>query len=198
MAVVEPDQPLPLEEDRAEHDHAEDELRVVADIGLEDRVREVEQHAADHGARMAAGAADATTAVVFSDGSAAAQLRVLATATLGEVRVEKPVSETGGTEGLRVNDLTLMAAAGFAHDVRVDGDLVADIVVGADQADTAEAGMPDETHRGAVYVIRGGPHLDANQTVDLANFDAAQGGTVLAGHVARVTPPPGGAISREQ
>jgi hypothetical protein len=66
----------------------------------------------------------------------------------------------------------------------VTGDGVADIVVGADQE--SDAG---ESHRGAVYVIRGGPHLAVTQTVDLADF----GTTALAGHLARVTPPTGAA-----
>ncbi len=62
----------------------------------------------------------------------------------------------------------------------VTGDSIADIVVGSDQ--TTALG---ETHRGAVYVIRGGSHLAANQTIDLADF----GTTALAGKIARVTPP---------
>lgn len=66
----------------------------------------------------------------------------------------------------------------------VTGDGIADIVVSADQ--TSEAG---EMHRGAVYVIRGGGHLSAEQTIDLANF----GATGLASRIARVTPPPGSA-----
>ena len=63
----------------------------------------------------------------------------------------------------------------------ITGDGIADIVVGADQ--TTEL---SETHRGAVYVIRGGSHLAANQTVDLADF----GTTTLPGQIARLTPPP--------
>jgi hypothetical protein len=62
----------------------------------------------------------------------------------------------------------------------VTGDGIADIVVGSDQ--TTELG---ETHRGAIYVIRGGTHLAATQTIDLENF----GTTALAGHIAKVTPP---------
>lgn len=66
----------------------------------------------------------------------------------------------------------------------IDGDGVADLVVGADQEqhDTAR-------HAGAVYVIRGGPHLGGGGRVDLA---AAQG-TPLDGHFLRITPPPGAA-----
>lgn len=64
----------------------------------------------------------------------------------------------------------------------VTGDGIADIVVGADQEDG-----PGENDRGALYVIRGGPHLAATQTIDLASF----GATALAGHLARVRPPAG-------
>ncbi len=62
----------------------------------------------------------------------------------------------------------------------VTGDGVADIVVGADQQLNNA-----EVHAGVVYVIRGGSHLAANQTIDLASF----GTTALAGNLARVTPP---------
>lgn len=64
----------------------------------------------------------------------------------------------------------------------VTGDGIADIIVGADQQTHAGA-----IHAGVVYVIRGGSHLAANQTIDLASF----GSTVLEGHLARITPPPG-------
>ncbi len=64
----------------------------------------------------------------------------------------------------------------------VTGDGVADIVVGADQQESALA-----THAGVVYVIRGGAHLATTQTIDLASF----GATALAGHLARVVPPVG-------
>jgi hypothetical protein len=64
----------------------------------------------------------------------------------------------------------------------VDGDGIADIVVGADQQ--ANGG---ETHAGVVYLIRGGAHLAVDQTIDLASF----GTTALAGHLARIVPPPG-------
>jgi hypothetical protein len=66
----------------------------------------------------------------------------------------------------------------------VTGDGIADIVVGADQTST-----PTEAHRGAVWVIRGGPHLAVNQTIDLAAF----GATALNGHLARILPPAGSA-----
>jgi hypothetical protein len=65
----------------------------------------------------------------------------------------------------------------------VTGDGIADIVVGADQESA-----PGENHRGAVYVIRGGAHLAATQTVDLVDFGA--GGTLaLDGHIAKRNPP---------
>lgn len=64
----------------------------------------------------------------------------------------------------------------------VTGDGVADIVLGADQEDSHA-----EANSGAAYVIRGGAHLNATQTIDLANF----GSTALAGHIARVAPPTG-------
>ena len=66
----------------------------------------------------------------------------------------------------------------------VDGDGIADIVVGADQ--TANGA---EKHAGAAFVIRGGAHLASAQTVDLADF----GTTALAGHLARLDPPTGSA-----
>lgn len=62
----------------------------------------------------------------------------------------------------------------------ITGDGIADIVVGADQED-----LGGETNRGAVYVIRGGPHLAAGGTIDLASF----GTTSMAGHIAKITPP---------
>jgi hypothetical protein len=62
----------------------------------------------------------------------------------------------------------------------VTGDGIADLLVGADQV--SELG---ETHRGAVYLVRGGPHLAASQTIDLAQF----GATALPGNIARITPP---------
>jgi hypothetical protein len=64
----------------------------------------------------------------------------------------------------------------------VTGDGIADVVVGADQED-----LGGELNRGAVYVLRGGSHLHNAGTVDLASFGATQ----LAGHIAKVTPPPG-------
>ncbi|MEM7166573.1 MAG: hypothetical protein AAF581_13990 [Planctomycetota bacterium] len=63
----------------------------------------------------------------------------------------------------------------------VTGDGIADIVVGADQEG------PFLDYNGAVYVVRGGPHLASNTTVDLVNF----GTTVLVGDIAKITPPTG-------
>lgn len=62
----------------------------------------------------------------------------------------------------------------------IDGDGIADIVVGADQSD--ELG---EFNRGSAYVIRGGAHLATGGVVDLANF----GTTSLEGHLAKIMPP---------
>jgi hypothetical protein len=64
----------------------------------------------------------------------------------------------------------------------VTGDGIDDLVVGADQEDNGGA-----TNSGAVFVMRGGAHLDANLTIDLANF----GATALTGHIFKVLPPPG-------
>ena len=62
----------------------------------------------------------------------------------------------------------------------LDGDGIADLVVGADQEN---AHM--ETHRGAVYVLRGGSHLAAGGTFDLEDF----GQGPLDGHLAKIEPP---------
>lgn len=64
----------------------------------------------------------------------------------------------------------------------VSGDGIADIVVGADQEDLA-----GETNRGAVYLLRGGAHLDSNLFADLQDF----GATALAGHLLKILPPSG-------
>lgn len=64
----------------------------------------------------------------------------------------------------------------------VDGDGLADIVVGADQES-----HDNENHSGAAYVLRGGSHLAAGGVVDL---DAAEEDSALAGHWMRITPPP--------
>lgn len=61
----------------------------------------------------------------------------------------------------------------------VTGDGIDDIAVGADQHGPA--------HNGAVYLIRGGAHLIAAGTVDLAGFGQAQ--FPLEGHVLRLDPP---------
>lgn len=64
----------------------------------------------------------------------------------------------------------------------VDGDGVADLVVGADQEDGA-----GEVDRGAVWVVRGGPHLASGATVSLGDF----GASAWEGRLAKVIPPPG-------
>ncbi len=66
----------------------------------------------------------------------------------------------------------------------VDGDEVADIVVGADQM--AGSG---QNHAGAVWVLRGGPHVALDATIDLAGFATG----ALAGNLARLTAPSTGA-----
>ncbi len=62
----------------------------------------------------------------------------------------------------------------------VDGDGIADLVVGADGQSHRD---PDELHPGAAYVIAGGPHLAAPGTYDLA--DPA----TLVGRVVRIDAP---------
>ncbi len=64
----------------------------------------------------------------------------------------------------------------------VTGDGIADVLVGADQENTA-----GEADSGAVYLVRGGAHLGVGGVIDLANF----GFTSLAGDLAKITPPPG-------
>jgi hypothetical protein len=83
--------------------------------------------------------------------------------------------------------LTLIGAAEFdrlaiwMRTGDVTGDGTADLLVAADQESE-----PGESHHGAVYLVRGGSYLAANATIDLANF----GSTALAGHLARIRPPP--------
>jgi hypothetical protein len=62
----------------------------------------------------------------------------------------------------------------------VDGDGIADIVVGADEADA-----PRSINAGEVYVIRGGPHLHETTIVDLVDYPPA----TLGEHVTLITPP---------
>ncbi len=64
----------------------------------------------------------------------------------------------------------------------VDGDGIADIVVAADQED--EPGESTSFNSGAVYVIRGGDHLNSSMQVDLDD-------PVLEGHIRRIVAPAG-------
>ena len=61
-----------------------------------------------------------------------------------------------------------------------DGDGITDVMVSADQADTL-----GENNAGAVFLLRGGAHLNGNQVVDLVNF----GTTALSGNLALIVPP---------
>ena len=87
-----------------------------------------------------------------------------------------------------INVVTFVGAAtldrfGFwMREGDVSGDGIDDLVVGADQEDNGGA-----ANSGAVFVMRGGAHLNANLTIDLANF----GATALAGHLFKILPPPG-------
>lgn len=87
-----------------------------------------------------------------------------------------------------INVVTFVGAAeldrlGFwMREGDVSGDGIDDLVIGADQEDNGGA-----TNSGAVFVVRGGAHLNANLTIDLANF----GSTALAGHLFKILPPPG-------
>ena len=64
----------------------------------------------------------------------------------------------------------------------VDGDGIADLVVGADGESHRD---PDDVHPGAAYVIAGGPHLASPGTYDLADP------STLVGRVVRIDAPPG-------
>lgn len=64
----------------------------------------------------------------------------------------------------------------------ITGDGIADIVVGADQEDHV-----GQTHAGAVYVVRGGPHLGTTQIVTLEDLASS----ALAGNLARIDAPSG-------
>ncbi len=95
----------------------------------------------------------------------------------------EPLALDDPTNGVEV--LTVLGAAEHSRlgiwlrTGDVSGDGVADLVVGADQENAgAEAS-------GAAYVIAGGPHLGLTGRADLA----ASAGSVLAGNVARLTPP---------
>ena len=63
----------------------------------------------------------------------------------------------------------------------IDGDTVADLVVGADQERVG-----GQTHAGAVYLIRGGTHLATTAFLDLANLG---GGSPLEDQLIRVVAP---------
>jgi len=69
----------------------------------------------------------------------------------------------------------------------VDGDGIADIVVGADETDGP--GRSVSHNEGAVYVIRGGSHLENAVDIDLGSF----GSTAMEGHIALIHPPNSGA-----
>ena len=64
----------------------------------------------------------------------------------------------------------------------VDGDTINDIVVAADQEE--EEGTGRDFNSGAVYVIRGGDHLNTDMQVELDD-------PALEGHIRRITPPAG-------
>lgn len=64
----------------------------------------------------------------------------------------------------------------------VDADGIADVVVGADQEDG-----PGDPDRGAVWVVRGGPHWASGITLELFQFGASP----WEGLIAKVIPPPG-------
>lgn len=61
----------------------------------------------------------------------------------------------------------------------VTGDGIDDLLIGADQEDAGGG-----AHSGAVYLVRGGAHLLAGDTVDLMNL-----ATALPGNLAKVIPP---------
>jgi hypothetical protein len=72
----------------------------------------------------------------------------------------------------------------------ITGDGIADLVVAADEVDGA--GESVSHNQGAVFVIRGGPHLlDSPAIVDLATFGTPSFPANLKGHVARIDPPAG-------
>lgn len=70
----------------------------------------------------------------------------------------------------------------------VDGDGVADLVLGADEHEDDGAALNHNS--GAVYVFRGGPHWNSpGPTVDLARFGETDFPTGLQAHVAMIVPP---------
>ena len=64
------------------------------------------------------------------------------------------------------------------------GDTIDDIAVAADQEEAN-----GDTHSGAVYLIRGGPHLLGPKIVDLANLKSTSSTNNLPGNIARVRLP---------
>lgn len=116
-----------------------------------------------------------------------AWMRTLAgTLTVLDLRPPLPASAVITT---LLGDDTLHRLGIWMRTGDVTGDGIADIVIGADQTSS-----PGEDHHGAAWVIRGGPHLNATQVIDLADFGTpAFDTTALAGHVARILPPPGSA-----
>ncbi|MEM7051874.1 MAG: hypothetical protein AAF604_19565 [Acidobacteriota bacterium] len=66
----------------------------------------------------------------------------------------------------------------------IDGDGIDELVMAADQES-----IPGERFRGAVYVVRGGPHLANGARIDLG----AVAGSPVAGQVAKIVPPRGAA-----
>lgn len=81
--------------------------------------------------------------------------------------------------------LTLVGAIGesrlgiWMRSGEIDGDGISDLIVGADQERSTAI------HQGAVYLVRGGPHLATTAMVDLSGL----GATSLIGNLARIAPP---------
>ncbi len=121
------------------------------------------------GGRIGAGA---LTIVV---GSAALRTQALALTTVDLLAPPMGVTLTTLIGANPIDRLGIWARTGD-----LTGDGIADIVVAADQEDVA-----GQNNSGALYVVRGGPHLAAGGTIDLAQF----GTTALPGNLAKITPP---------
>lgn len=106
--------------------------------------------------------------------AAALDLSDVAAVTPGLLRVHGSVGNGG---------FGLPVAGG--HDV--DGDGETDIAFAAIRASPLSRNNAGEADSGAVYLVRGGAHLDVGGVIDLANF----GVTSLAGDLAKITPPAG-------